>query len=150
MNTQERTSEEYMVARVLEQAKLSIHLPEDVENTENLGSSSGSSFSSFEISQTADASLHGTPETTDDAFEYIAGFIAKKFKSSNSELGDYTYKIKADHSYTLPSWVQQLSFGGLIKPSSAFLEKIKMWNKFFELYHGDYVRKDTLVVKKLH
>jgi hypothetical protein len=144
VNTQETTPEEYVVARVLEEAKVSVELPEESNATQ---SSSGSSFSSSGVSETSDAK---SPETTDDAFEYIAGFIAKKFKNTHPQLGDFTYRIKSDNAYSLPSWVQQLSFGGLIKPSTDFLTTIKRWNKYFEIFHGENkLRKEPLVVKKL-
>jgi hypothetical protein len=144
VNTQETTPEEYVVARVLEEAKVSVELPEESNATQ---SSSGSSFSSSGVSETSDAK---SPETTDDAFEYIAGFIAKKFKNTHPQLGDFTYRIKSDNAYSLPSWVQQLSFGGLIKPSTDFLTTIKRWNKYFEIFHGENkLRKKPLVVKKL-
>ncbi|KAJ3617067.1 hypothetical protein MTP99_009121 [Tenebrio molitor] len=99
VNTQETTPEEYVVARVLEEAKVSVELPEESNATQ---SSSGSSFSSSGVSETSDAK---SPETTDDAFEYIAGFIAKKFKNTHPQLGDFTYRIKSDNAYSLPSWM---------------------------------------------
>lgn len=146
VNTQETVPEEYIVARVLEQAKVSLEFQEEKFDSHVAQSSNGSSFSSG-VSEICDAK---SPETTDDALEYIAGFIAKKFKNSHPQLGEYTYKIKSDHAYNLPSWVQQLSFGGLIKPSTYFLNTIKQWNKYFEIYHGDNkLRKEKLVVKKL-
>jgi hypothetical protein len=154
VNTQETTPEEYVVARVLEEAKVSVELPDSSGNsTETLlssnatQSSSGSSFSSSGVSKTSDAK---SPETTDDAFEYIAGFIAKKFKNTHPQLGDFTYRIKSDNAYSLPSWVQQLSFGGRIKPSTDFLTTIKRWNKYFEIFHGENkLRKEPLVITKL-
>jgi hypothetical protein len=93
VNTQETTPEEYVVAKVLEEAKVSVELPEESNATQ---SSSGSSFSSSGVSETSDAK---SPETTDDAFEYIAGFIAKKFKNTHPQLGDFTYRIKSDNAF---------------------------------------------------
>lgn len=139
-----------MVAKVLQQAKVSLELPEDEKSTSIEDQhTSGSSFSLTEDSE-IDTCDTKSPETTDDAFEYIAGFIAKKFKSTHPHLGDFTYKIKSDRAYNLPSWVQQLSFGGLIKPSADFLKTIKQWNKYFQVYHGDNnLRKEPLIVKNL-
>lgn len=63
-------------------------------------------------------------------------------------MGDFTYKLNNDHSYNIPSWVQQLSFGGLIKPSSEKLQKIKIYNAYFE-YHENSIRRGPRVVSKL-
>ena len=56
-------------------------------------------------------------ETTNDTFEYLAGYLAKKYKETLPNLVDHTYKIKNDNSYDIPSWVQQLSHGSPIKPT---------------------------------
>jgi hypothetical protein len=73
--------------------------------------------------------------------------LAKKFKNAVADLGDFTYKFKSDHAYNnLASWVQQLSYGGLIKPKYEWLEKIKKWNTYFEKFHGNSFRKGTKCV----
>jgi hypothetical protein len=88
---------------------------------------SSSSFSSVSSSASKDRSdfKEDAEETTDDALEYIAGYLAKKYKTGLQNLGDYTYKMSTDHYYSIPSWVQQLSYGGLIKPSEQFSKKVK-------------------------
>lgn len=151
VNTQEPTLEEYMVAKVLQTAKVPVEVAafdedfnmttqDDTDNCSLLLSPSASS---------SEANINES-ETTLDAMEYISGYIAKKFQKEYPELGDKTYKIKiSDHAYNLPSWVQQLSFGGLIKPYSEFLNTVHKWNKHFEVYHGQNLRKDSLVIKKL-
>jgi hypothetical protein len=48
--------------------------------------------------------------------------MAKKYKDKIPNLGQFTHKLKADKA---PSWVQQLSYGGLIKTSDHWLKKIK-------------------------
>lgn len=90
--------------------------------------------------------------TTLDGMEYIAGFIAKKLKTNIlSQVTTHMCKITiADRAYNLPSWVQQLSFSGLVKPSAEFLNTVHKWNKHFEIYHGQNLRKDILVVKMFH
>ncbi|KAL1492425.1 hypothetical protein ABEB36_010677 [Hypothenemus hampei] len=53
------------------------------------------------------------------------GWIARKFKDTYPDLGEYTYKMRNDHNYNTPSWVQHLSFGGLNEPSKKWLQQIK-------------------------
>lgn len=86
--------------------------------------SNDSSFLSTLSSEHDNDEINNISEITDHSLEYIAGYLAKKIKSSNPPLGDYTYKIK-NHNYHLPSWVQQLSYGGLIKPTPEWHKKVK-------------------------
>lgn len=100
VNTQEEVNEEYITPSVLEKVNL---------NCPNLNaiarSSSSSSFSSSSSSQDTPTKNENLPETTDDALEYIAGYLAKKHKKDHPELGNYTYKLVNEHSYVVPSWV---------------------------------------------
>lgn len=81
-------------------------------------------------------------ETIDDAINYIAGYIVKRFKNSHPQLGEYPYKTAV---YNLPSCVQQLSFGCLTKPTPQFLSTVKRWNLYFEKFD----KKKPFVVKNL-
>lgn len=155
VNTEELTNEEYITPTVLEKVNLQLKNTSTLLE-ETISSNSSSSFSS---TGSANVSAHPSnssthqekslPETIDDALEYIAGYLAKKHKENQPELGDFTYKVKSDHSYNIPSWVQQLSFGGLIKPSLEWLNKVKKWNFYFEKYANDIIKLGPGVVKKL-
>jgi hypothetical protein len=118
------------VAKVMEGGKVQdINLEEPNLGLGDSGSSSfSSSSSSFNLTTTVNKN---GPQTTEDALEYIAGYLAKKFKNAVADLGDFKYKFKSDHAYNLLSWVQQLSYGGLIKPKHEWLEKIKKMEYLF-------------------
>jgi len=64
----------------------------------------------------------------EDAVEYLAGWIPKKYREKLSELGCTTTesKIKSidEHYYLLPSWINYLSYSGLIVPSNNFKKHI--------------------------
>lgn len=73
-----------------------------------------------------------------DGMEYVAGFITRKFLRNYPHLGDYTNnKYTEIHSYALPSWVQSLSFGGLVKPSECWLKIVLIMDKYFRKFHKD-------------
>jgi hypothetical protein len=57
--------------------------------------------------------------------------------------------MSTDDYYSILSWVQQLSYGGLIKPSEQFSKKVKKWNLSFQSYHGESVRKGHGVLQNL-
>lgn len=149
VNTDEKVIEEYISPKVLKTAKIST---ETLEVTDNVNESqSSSSFSSASSSASKETSNlnPNAEETTNDALEYIAGYLAKKYKDVLPNLGDFTHKISQEHLYNIPSWVQQLSYGGLIKPSKEFFKKVKAWNSYFQTYHGESFRSGPGVVKKL-
>lgn len=147
VNTVDRSPDEYILPKVLETAKVQVVL-NDQENIELSCSSSFSSSSSNQSKKSFDL-CSSSEEVTHDALEYIAGYLAKKFQSLLPHIGDFTHVKRAEHSYNLPSWIEQLSYGGLIKPTEKWLQKIKKWNHYFESHHGESLRKTTGVVKNL-
>jgi hypothetical protein len=63
-----------------------------------------------------------------DGLVYLLGYLAKKHLKENPEFGCYTHQSNESlnlHSYVLPSWIQSLSFGGLIPPSQICITKVK-------------------------
>ena len=56
-----------------------------------------------------------------DGLEYLAGYLAKVFQGKYPWMGSHTYKLKEDDLFHSPSWVSELSRGGLMKPSSDWL-----------------------------
>lgn len=67
--------------------------------------------------------------------QYIAGYIAKKYQKDCPQLG-VPVKIN-EHDYNLPTWVEHLSYGGLIKPTDDWLNIVIKLNRSFEKYHGE-------------
>lgn len=57
-------------------------------------------------------------------------------------MGKYTHEGIAEvinlHSYShFPSWIQNLSFGGLIQPSDKWLDQVSKMDKYFLKLHND-------------
>lgn len=138
--------EEYVVAKVINSG-----LDIATNSLPEMSQSSSTSFRS-NASDIVPQDDFTQSEIIHDALEYIAGYLLKKHKNilSTFHFGDFTYKLKEDYSYNLPSWVQQLSYGGLIKPTTEWLNIIKKWNTYFEHVHGKCEIVSTPgVVKKL-
>ena len=148
VNTEAEVLDEYVVSRVLQAAILQVTTE---HNNVTIGSHSSSSFFSLSSNESLKKSdfIATSQETTEDALEYIAGYLANKYKDSLPDLGQFTCKIRNDHPTNIPSWVQQLSYGGLIKPTDQWLKIIKTWNTYFEIHHGESIRKGPGVVKNL-
>lgn len=62
--------------------------------------------------------------------ENFAGYIIKKTTATNSS----ERKALLDETNTSWTWVNQISEGGLIKPSKEFLEEIVKLERIFEKY----------------
>jgi hypothetical protein len=63
-----------------------------------------------------------------DGLVYLLDYLAKKHLKENPEFGCYTHQSNESlnlHSYVLPSWIQSLSFGGLIPPSQICITKVR-------------------------
>jgi hypothetical protein len=109
--------------------------PIDVaEQTENKSLSSSSDSSTLSGNASLGKITH-YGETAAVAIEYLAGWVAYKFKSTHPSLGIFTYESKQEHGYSLPSWVGHLSFGGLKKPSPEWLHTAILLDKIFNKYH---------------
>lgn len=91
--------------------------------------------------------------TEDDGFEYVVGAACRKYVSDFPYLGNYTYQCKGihsllDHDYAYPvSYVEHLSLGGLMKPTTIWLEQAKRLEMFFKMYHSDKISKEPNVVQ---
>ncbi|KAJ4442669.1 hypothetical protein ANN_04258 [Periplaneta americana] len=95
------------------------------------------------------SSFQTVPQCEEDGLQYIAGYVASKFKDKYPDLGDYTHKLQATHDYCIPSWVQHLSFGGLVKPSDKWMNNFHKIEKHFIEFHGNEVQRGENVLKGL-
>jgi len=89
-----------------------------------------------------------------DALEYLAGWVAKKYKLQFPELGSTTTLYNAaqnenGHDYTMPSWINHLSYGGLILPSHNFKTHIFRIERLFKKITKQQIPKGPKVVKNL-
>lgn len=70
-------------------------------------------------------------------FNFFIGFLAKKHIKEFPELACYTRDNEPPnkHSYSIPSWVQSLSFGGLMDPSEEWYQSVLNMDKHFTDIH---------------
>lgn len=145
VNTIDPEPDEYIVAKVLKVANIPVNIEEYrscIEENSIVESSSGSWSSCPSSSGSFICKEQG--ETAGDALNYLSGWVAYKYKLKFPELGNYTNKNKAEHSYSIPSWVQHLSFGGLIQPSDKWFSICSNLEKWFTRYHRSEDSKISL------
>ncbi|KAJ8938914.1 hypothetical protein NQ314_011290 [Rhamnusium bicolor] len=139
--------EEYLLASAMKQAKIgniTIEKPEnmleDVADSSPSSSSTSSGMSS--VSRMA---------SEKDGLLYIAGYLAKKHLKDHPYIGQYTYESKEVinlHSYSIPSWIESLSFGGLIQPSDKWAQQVEKMEKYFNKFHKENFRQGKHIVKR--
>lgn len=89
-------------------------------------------------------------ELQEDALEYLGGYIIKKcFKGNEAQV----YRDANSSTFT---WVDEVSEGGLIKPSKQFIIILKQLEKVFETLNGNkisitqnYLKKHLLQSEKI-
>lgn len=128
--------EEYLLAKVLRDAKLEVAVQKDeVSCLDETQQSSDTSVSS-------NSSLSSLTENESDGFQYLCGWLARKFKNKHPEMGKYTKDIQAgEHAYQMQPWIQHLSFGGLTEPSSTWYLQARKCEKLFRKYHCGGLKK---------
>ncbi len=85
-------------------------------------------------------------QCSEEGLKYIAGYLAKKLKFNHPELsGDGIL-----HPAASSKWIDNLSFGGLTKPSKEFFLLIKKFEEVFEKMHGQDILHETKIIDKLH
>lgn len=75
----------------------------------------------------------------EDALEYVAGYIIRKLRLTNS-------KCVNNEGYT---WIDQLSKGGLKKPSRIFLKNLSELEIIFDKINGDSIVQTKNVCKMM-
>lgn len=129
VNTEEPVATEYVSATALQKAD--VETPDDDLDVSCNSSFQGDTLSSSTSSGAGKSQeLVISGEMNHDSLDYIAGYMAKKFKRMVANLEKYTYQIKREHEFSLPSWVKQLSYGGLMMPEDDFLNRVKMGKTF--------------------
>lgn len=134
--------EEYLVANVMATADVKI----DLNNGENNEELSDSSLSSGD--ESAQKNLQ-TTVNEEDGFIYLCGWLARKFKNKYPHLGNYTKDNKPEHSYSIPSWVHHLSFGGLTEPTDNWVMQAKQFENIFKKFHKEKIDPNSNIVKRL-
>lgn len=139
IDTSDKDGEEFLLAKVFKAVQITIRTEETIEVDTTSQYDSDSTISSIVLSE-EDTS---TPEL--DGIEYLAGWIAFKFKETHPELGKHTYKLPA----SAPSWVQHLSFGGLMRPSPSWFQDARKMERMFTNFHKESFRSKKNIVKRL-
>ncbi|XP_018049866.1 PREDICTED: uncharacterized protein LOC108688213 [Atta colombica] len=75
--------------------------------------------------------------------EYIAGFVAYKFKTKYPSLG-----TTEDASGT-SKWIETVSKDYFTNPSAELLNATKVVERYFVHFHGNYFSKESFVIKKV-
>ncbi|KAG5864847.1 hypothetical protein JTB14_002944 [Gonioctena quinquepunctata] len=82
---------------------------------------------------TASSSSMLADQVEEDGLNYLSGWLARKINKTYPEMGDYTYMLKhEEHSYQKPSWVNELSYGGLTELSNKLLKNIRILEMHFK------------------
>lgn len=82
-----------------------------------------------------------TSDLKNDAFEYLAGWVAKKHKAEYPYLeGDSEHQ--EEHSFQSNSWTKHLTYGGLTYPSADWLKQAKCIDEEFIIFHKDCISKE--------
>jgi len=105
-----------------------------VPEVENIKENSSTSTSTSLVQENINVNFQ-TNIAEEDGFQYVAGWIAKKFKNEFPELGSIT-KANEEHKYTLPSWLDHFSFGGSTAPSDEWMQVVKLIETEFNIYNG--------------
>lgn len=58
-------------------------------------------------------------------------------------------KNKPDHSYTTPSWVQHLSFGGLTEPPADWVKQAQIFETLFKKFHKEKMYTNSNIIQRL-
>lgn len=145
--TNEEVAEEFILNDVLKQAEVKTNLK--MEEMEYLPEDdiSESDTSSITTEPTLDNSIQAFTEK--DGLVYIAGYLARKYKKEYPNLGSYTYQDEEStfHTYcTMPSWVKNLSFGGLTEPSPEWLKNVECMDRYFVKVHKNNFRFKKRIV----
>jgi len=83
-NTSDNNQEEFIVAKTMKHINLTITEKQNIENIDDLDSDTNSD----------DSEKSNINEMTEDAVEYLAGWIAKKYRQKFPELGCTTTESK--------------------------------------------------------
>ena len=141
----ELEQEEYLLVSALQQAHIeTLQLPEP-HNIVNIAQSESSASSGSTImSSEKDASEK-------DGLIYIAGYLGKRHLTKYPHLGQFTYKTDEAtslHSYNMPSWLQSLSYGGLVQPSNEWVEQVNTMESYFQKFHKNKFKRGKGIIAR--
>jgi hypothetical protein len=118
--------------------------------TEPLGNEEIPDDSSSTSTCTTSAASRSGRASESDELIYLPCFLAKQNLTKHPYLGTFTHTTKdlTFHTYAMPSWLQSLSFGGLIEPSSEWLSRVKIMEKYYQKYHKQQFQEGKNIIKR--
>jgi hypothetical protein len=96
---------------------------------------------------TSSASRSGRASESDELI-YLPGFLAKQNLTKRPYLVTFTHTTKDLTFHAMPSWLQSLSFDGLIEPSSEWLSQVKIMEKYYQKYHKQQFQEGKNIIKR--
>ena len=143
--SEELEGDDFLTTHALKRANIkSLHIPDTPEQPEDISdrdiNSASSSCMTFSIQR---------QESEEDGELYLAGYLARKHREDYPHLGQYTYKAQESnhHNYAIPSWLQNLSFGGLTEPSREWAAQALELEKYFKKRHKINFKSNHNIVK---
>ncbi|KAI5704495.1 hypothetical protein M8J75_006003 [Diaphorina citri] len=136
--------EEFLTSKALHKAKVPIKIDDgDIDNVDEyiecIEGIEGEANSTIDLPDELSSSAEA------DGLCYVAGYLARKYKEKFPNLGTIS-RGQGHHDYSIPSWIQHLSFGGLTEPSPEWMDQVNSMEKCFLSLHGnDFAFKGKIV-----
>jgi hypothetical protein len=141
----------YLVAEVIKIAHLDALKLNENNSTENeiISTDTLSDASSVETTQELTKTIEG--QISEDGIEYLSGWVAFKLRSKFPELGTKTTSGQPDHAMlTKPTFVENISYHGLMKPSDKWLKSAQKIHKLFDKFHPPKgFKSGPFIIKRL-
>lgn len=148
-NTHDDNKEEYLLSKVFKE----VDITNVVDSEQNeITSETDTATECDSINTSYDHQEEDKNEMSLDAVEYLAGWVAKKYRYKYPELGSTSTEVNKtskDHDYLIPSWLNYLSYGGLIIPSINFKQMILRVENLFKKFTKNKIPKTPNVVNRI-
>lgn len=133
MSTIDASDDEFLLSQIFKEVEIEPNFDVVQISDEESDSSIASSQSIVKMSA-----------SEEDGFEYLLGWLARKFRTKYPDLGEYSYKLQPVDK---TSYVGQLSHGGLNIPSAIWIKEANELEKFFRRYHpeGSFQHKKKVI-----
>jgi hypothetical protein len=83
-----------------------------------------------------------------EALKYVAGYIAFKLKKEFPDLAISSSLVVSKEAADCP-WIEIVSRGGLLVPTTSWLNLVNCFEEDFQAFHGERFRQEAKVIKNL-
>uniref|UniRef100_A0A2H8TYU1 Transposable element P transposase n=1 Tax=Melanaphis sacchari TaxID=742174 RepID=A0A2H8TYU1_9HEMI len=132
--------EEFMIVQILKSVNINLSDEDNEKEISERNDSDTISENEFTITNKDEMEL--------DAIEFLAGWVALKYKSKIPEIGCMTV-FNESNKDMIPSWMNHLSYNGLMIPSNDFKKIISRVEWLFNKFTKHQIPKGSNVVAKL-